>query len=149
MEVRLNKRQKIKQLFKKLGVKSNLTFKKLFKPAISKKVLLHYLDELEGKRSILPDYKPTNDKALLASLVLNNPELKPKQILQMFGLKKTLETVTVRELRVIFAKYNKRSWYRLMADVNKVKLPITQTFFGIVRKHLNKFKPLRMEKFLR
>jgi len=70
MEVRLNKRQKIKQLFKKLGIKSNLTFKKLFKPAISKKVLLHYLDELESKRSILHDYKPTSDKALLAALVL-------------------------------------------------------------------------------
>ena len=147
MEVRLNKRQKIKQLFKKLGIKSNLTFKKLFKPAISKKVLLHYLDELESKRSILPDYKSTNDKALLATLVLNNPELKTKQILQMFGLKKILETVTVRELRVIFAKHNKRTWYRLMADANKVKLPVIQSCFGVIRKHLNKFKPLRIEKF--
>lgn len=32
MEVRLNKRQKIKQLFEKLNIKNDLTFKKLFKP---------------------------------------------------------------------------------------------------------------------
>ena len=53
MEVRLNKRQKIKQLFKTLGIKSDLTLKKLFKPAIAKKVLLHYLDELESKRPLI------------------------------------------------------------------------------------------------
>jgi len=35
MEVRLNKRQKIKQSFNKLGISADLTFKKLFKPAIS------------------------------------------------------------------------------------------------------------------
>ena len=53
MEVRLNKRAKIKQLFKKLNIAATLTFKKLFKPAIAKKVLLHYLDELERNRSRL------------------------------------------------------------------------------------------------
>jgi len=46
MEVRLNKRAKLKQLFKNLGIATDLTFKKLFKPAVSKKVLTHYLDEL-------------------------------------------------------------------------------------------------------
>jgi len=75
MEVRLNKRQKIKQLFNKLGISANLTFKKLFKPAISKKVLLHYFDGLESKRSTLVDYKAKNEKTLLVDLILNNPIL--------------------------------------------------------------------------
>ncbi len=52
MEVRLNKRTKIKQLFKALGVKSDVTFKSLFKLAIARKVLLHYLDEIERKRPL-------------------------------------------------------------------------------------------------
>lgn len=43
MEVRLNKRQKIKSLFKTLDIKSDLTLKSLFKPAISRKILLHYI----------------------------------------------------------------------------------------------------------
>ena len=69
MEVRLNKRQKIKQLCTKLGIKANLTFHGLFKPAIAKKILLHYLQELESKRPALLDYKAKNDDALLAALM--------------------------------------------------------------------------------
>lgn len=47
--------------------------KKLFKPAIAKKVLLHHIGELERKRLPLLDYKATNAKALLIDLVMNNP----------------------------------------------------------------------------
>ncbi len=72
-------------------------------------IILYYLDELESKRSTLPDYKPKDDKTLLAALIFNNPTMSPKQIMQMFGLKKALEIVNVRELRVMFAKCNQRS----------------------------------------
>jgi len=145
MEIRLNKRQKIKQLFKTLGIKSDLTFKSLFRPVNSRKVLLHYVDIIESKRPGLLDYKITNDKALLAALVLNNPENSPKQTLQMFGLKKALETSTVRELRGMF-KCNDRSWYRLMADMNEMKLPIVQSPFKVIRECLTKFKALKLAK---
>ena len=75
----------MKQLFAKLGIKSDLSLKSLFKPAISKKVLLHYLDELENKRSPILDYKATNDKALLTDLIINNPHLSVKKIMQIYG----------------------------------------------------------------
>ena len=142
MEVRLNKRQKIKQLLKTLNIKSDLSLKSLFKPAISKKILLHYIDELESKRSVLLDYKPSNDKTLLSALIINNPEHSPKQILQMFGLKKSLESFNARELRTIFSKQNQRSWHRLMADADKIKLPIPSTSLNILREQLVKFKAL-------
>ncbi len=99
----------MKQLFKALGIKAELTFKKLFKPAISRTILLHYLDELESKRPMLLDYKARNDKALLATLICNNPDLTPKQLLMLFGLRKAFETMDARELRVMFAKCNQRS----------------------------------------
>lgn len=110
MEVQLNRRAKMKQLFKKLGIKQELTFKKLFKPALSKKILLHYLDEVENKRPLLLDYRAANGKALLADLIFSNPNLGPKQILQLYGLKQALDLVSPRELRIMFARYNKRSW---------------------------------------
>ena len=91
MELRLNKRQKIKQLFAKLGIKTDLTFKELFKPAIAKKLLLHYIDELKYARPPLLDYKPHDDKELIATLFVNNPDLKRKRIAQIYGLKKMLE----------------------------------------------------------
>ena len=92
------------------------------------------------------DYKAKNDKTLLVDLVLNNPDLGIRQILQLFGLKKVLEIVNLRELRSMFSKYNQRSWYRLMTDLNKVKLPNTQDSISIIKQHLIKFNPLRMQK---
>lgn len=136
MEVRLNKRQKIKHLFSKLRIKSDLTFKSLFKPSISKKVLLHYLQELESKRPVLLDYKATDDKALLAVLILNNPNLSAKRILQIFGLKKALESMNMRELRGLFAKQNQRGWHRLIADIKEVRLPGIQSPFRLIRDHI-------------
>jgi hypothetical protein len=152
MEVRLNKRKKINQLFKSLNIKSNLTFKSLFKSSISKKILLHYLDEIESKRSILIDYKPDPlrlgsegqaDKSLLAALIINNPHLSTHKILQLFGLKKALDVCNARELRGMFAKSQQRSWMRLIADANKINLPGIQSPFGIIREQLNKFKSVK------
>jgi hypothetical protein len=144
MEVRLNKRQKIKQLFAKLGIKSDLTFRNLFKPATAKKVLLHYLDELESKRPALLDYKAKDDEALLAVLCFNNPELRPKQILQMFGLKKALEFMTPRELRVLFSRFHSRRLQRFMAEIKKVKLPNDNNSFGNFREQILKFKSCKI-----
>lgn len=144
MEVRLNKRKKIKQLFNKLGIKSDLSFKSLFKPAISKKILLHYLDELESKRQPLLDYRTANDKDLLAELIFNNPELGSKRIMQMYGLSKALETMNIRELKGMLAKKNQRDWYRLMGDAKKVRLPGIQSPFLAIRKQILKFKSLNL-----
>lgn len=138
MEVRLAKRYKIKQLFKTLGIKADLTFHKLFKPAISKRVLMHYLDEIECKRPLLLDYKSTNNRALLTALICNNPELGPKQILQIYGLKQVLEDTNLRELRTLFTQYHIRGWYRLMADVQRVKLPSIVSPLRELRKQLIK-----------
>jgi hypothetical protein len=133
MEVRLNKRQKIKQLFAKLGIKSDLTLKSIFKPAISRKILLHYLDELESKRPALLDYKASNDKALLVELIVNNPELSARKIIQIYGLSKALENMNARELRGMFSKQNQREWNRMMAEIKDVKLPETQSPFKTIK----------------
>jgi len=139
MEVRLNKRQKMKQLFVKLGIKSDLTLKSLFKRAISRKVLLHNLDELESKRLPLLDYKAASDKALLADLIFNNPELSMKKIMQIYGLSKVLEVVNIRELRGMLSKRNQRDWSRFMGEVKTVKLPGTRKSFEVIRRHIMKY----------
>src|SRR3989344_2227113 len=99
MEVRLNKRQKIGQLFRTLGIQSELTLKNLFSPTIAQQVLLHYLDEIESKRLPLFDYKPTSPKSLLADLVINNPNIGIRKTMQLYGLKQAFESTTPRELR--------------------------------------------------
>lgn len=91
------------------------------------------------------DYKSDNE-TLLADLVFYNPELSPTKILQLFGLKQALNVMSSRELRMLFAKYNQRAWYRLMSEANKVTLPYTQRHLEIVRKELTKFNPLKGSK---
>lgn len=140
MEVRLTRKPKIKQLFKKLGITSDLTFKKLFKPAIAKKVLLHYLDEIEKKRPLLLDYKPSSAKGLLVDLLFNNPDLTPKYIMQAYGLKQALNEMNLRELRTIFEGKNKRNWYSLLGDAAKIKLPGTLSPLRNLREQLIKFE---------
>ncbi|MFZ5954409.1 MAG: hypothetical protein ACOYT8_04925 [Candidatus Dependentiae bacterium] len=145
MEVRLNKRVKIKELFTKLGIKTDVTFKKMFKPAISKKVLLHYFDELVSKRPLLLDYQSTNGKALLVDLMFNNPNLGPKQLLQLYGFKKVLEIMDMRELRTMFSRCSPRSWQRLIADVSKIQLSRALDHFKALREQLVKFEPINKQ----
>ncbi len=147
MEVRLNKRQKIGQLFQTLGIQSELTLKNLFNPTIAQKVLLHYLDELESKRLPLFDYKQTSPNSLLADLVINNPNIGIRKTIQLFGLKQAFDSITPRELRNMFNKYGQRSWYRLIAEAKTIKLPATKSHLGIVREHLTRFEPLKLVDF--
>ncbi len=142
MEVRLNKRQKIKQLFTKLGIKSDLYLKSLFKPAISKKVLLHYLDELESKRPALLDFKSMDDKTLLTALILNNPDLSAKKIMQVYGLSKALTVINLRELRSMFLKENLKSWNYFVSETQKIKLPAKTVVFQPLKSAISKSKKI-------
>ncbi len=147
IEVRLNKRQKIGQLFRMLGINSDLTFQNLFSQDISQKVLLHYLDELESKRLPLFDYKPSSPKSLLADLVIRNPKLGLKRTIQLYGLKQVFDTMTPRELRTMSNGYSQRTWYRLISDAKKINLPPTISPLNVVRQHLNSFQPLKLVDF--
>ncbi len=143
MEARLNNRRKIEQILKKVGIKAQLTFKGLFKTNIARKVLLHYLDEIERARPPLLDFKAGNAKSLLVALIFNNSTLSPRRILQLYGMKLALDHIGMRELRTMFGAYNKRSWYRLMADMKDVSTsshPIQPNSFKVIRDCLEEFK---------
>jgi hypothetical protein len=148
MEARLNNRRKIQQVLQKLNIKAQLTFKGLFKTNIARKVLLHYLDEIENARPALLDFKVNNTKSLLVALIFNNPTLSPRRILQLYGLKLALDTVSIRELRTMFGAYNKRSWYRLIADMKDVSItrqPTSSNPFKVIRDCLEKFEKLQQK----
>lgn len=147
MEVRLNKRQKIRQLFSKLSIQTELTLKNLFSTTIAQQVLLHYLGEVESRRLPLFDYRQTSSTSLLADLIINNPNIGVRKTIQLFGLKRALDNSTPRELRSMFGKYGQRSWFRLIAEVKKIKLPTSRSPLGIIREHLTDFVPLKLIDF--
>lgn len=126
-KIRLGKRAKIKQLFKKLDIDADFTFADLFSSSIARTVLLHYLDEIEKKRPPLLDFKAATEKGLLASMIINNPHLNPRTIMQLYGLKMALQHVSMRELRTMFGAHKARTWHRLMADASDFVYPGLQT----------------------
>ena len=147
MEVRLNKRQKISQMFKKLGINSELTFQSVFDSKNLKSVLLHYLGEVEKQRPALLDRTYNDPQALLADIVISNPNLGARQALQAFGLKQAFDKIGMRELRKILNRLSDRSWYRLVKTIKQVKLAKKNDTFGVIRKHLLSFDPLKLVDF--
>jgi len=148
MEVRLNKRQKIKQLFNALNINTDLTFKKLFKPALSKKVLLHYLDEIANQRTVLLDYKKFSLESLIAALITSNPRLSLSRLFRLLGLKFALDLTTWRELQNMIPRYGSRSWYYLKADIKNVTLPSVDHSFGFLRHSLLQFSNMNILTFI-
>ena len=145
MEVRLNTRTKIKQLFKKLDVRAPLTFDKLYKPAISRKVLLHYLDTLEQQQAPFFDISSTiTDKSLLSQLIVQNPHLSTTKVIQLFGLERLLETMTMQELQQMFAHHHLRSLQRLLADARALVVPARIDTFDVIKKQVQKGRTLKL-----
>ena len=88
------------------------------------------------------DFKTSNTKNLLVTLIFNNPDLSLRRIMQLYGMKMALEHISMRELRTMFGSYNKRSWYRLVADMKDVALTQRSTPpnpFRVIRDCLEEF----------
>jgi hypothetical protein len=51
---------------------------------------VHYLEEIEGTRPLLLDFKASNAKSLLIALIFNNSTLSTCHILQLHGMKLAL-----------------------------------------------------------
>jgi hypothetical protein len=147
LEARYNKRAKIRQVLKGLGLDIEPTLKNLFNSKTSQLVLLQFLKELEMARPVLLDYKPQNEKALLPDIIINNPTFPPRKVIMLYGLKLAMDRYEMRELRKLFAKYNHRSWYRLVKESQNVKLPTKQDTFKTLREQLIEFKPLKLIDF--
>lgn len=147
MEVRLNKRQKIKQLLNSLNIETESSFQNLFNASVSKCVLFHYLDQIEDHRNVLSNYKMTTDKDFLVHLVTNNLALGAAKSLQIFGLKKALETITLRELRTIFYKISNQSRYRMTNVTNNLSLQAFPSPLISIREVINDFKPLHIGEY--
>lgn len=148
MEVRLNKRQKIRQILKKVGYEHEIVFQHLFSPLLSQAVLVYYLDDLEDRRPPIIDYQASTPNTLLADLIINNPTMGPVKLLQLFGLKMAIDKIGVRGLRAMLKKSSTRSWYRLMAEGRKITLPSNTTpTFQIIRQNLDTFEPVSLKAY--
>lgn len=116
MEIRLNKRAKIRQVFDKLEIASDLSFRSIFKSEISQKVLLYYLAEIKKGYGLLA-YRPKSMKDFIAEFKINNPKVKIRKMLQVYAVQIGIAEMGVREFREATATYGRHNWDRLKKDL--------------------------------
>lgn len=144
MEIRLNKRQKINQILRKIDKEVEPTFVNIFNQDTAKKVLLYYLNEIEEAYPPLLIYQYDSPKKFFEGLLIANPKLKPTQALKLTGFRSLLDEIGVREYRHITKRFGNYHWYSLnkkMKDLNKTKEP---SVFSMLKKEITKFEPLRL-----
>ncbi len=147
MEVRLNKRQKLKQVLNKVGTPVEPTFESLFNKEIARKVLLHYMTEMEKGYPAILDYDFSDAKTLLSDIVIGKKKVGLKEALAILGLRTIIAEVGVREFREITKKYSKITWYRLNKEMKEISSVSGQQPFLAIRKCLEEFKPLKLIDF--
>lgn len=144
MEVRLNRRQKIRVVLKDLNFEGEPTFQTLYNQDLSQKVLMKYLSEIEQGYPSLLYYQRRSSQAFLSDFLVSNPETKMDKAIKALGLKTVIDDVGLRGLREILRKYGNRSWYRLYKEARGIKMPQSFNCFSILKNQLEKFQPFRV-----
>lgn len=148
MEIRLNQRQKIREILKKIGVEIEPTFGNLFKKEIAQKVLLYYAAQIEDDYPRLLYSKPKSAKDFIAQFIIDNPKTKLKDPIMALGFYSALEEVSTREIRELLRKHSKGVWYRFFRQINSFNYPKSNSSaFELIRNSINEFKPLKLVDF--
>lgn len=147
MEIRLNKRQKIKHILKLIQNEVEPTFINLFNQNISKKVLLHFIDEVENALPPLLAYHQNSPKKLFSGFLIANPGIKLNKLLTMFGLKSLIDDIGTRGFRQLTKRYGQSAWYGLNKEMKQLKTTDEPSVFNLLRKEVTAFKPLRLLDF--
>lgn len=116
MEVRLNKRDKIKRLFKELDIETELDFQNMFSKSISQKILLYYLEKIRSSYPSIVSSK-INSEQLLMRLISEYPKMKLRKVLMVLGAKALFDEIGVRAFREIIKGFGTRGWYSLRKEL--------------------------------
>ena len=143
VEIRLNKRQKIRHILKKVGKEVEPSFINLFNQNLSKKILLFYLETLEDAYPPLLMYPQNTPEKFFTGLLVANPKIKLMPAIKMVGLRALLDEVGVRGFRELTKRYKNSSWYSLNKEMKKLNVADETSVFSILRENLNKFEPVK------
>lgn len=144
VEIRLNKRQKISQILRFIGKDFEPTFVNIFNQDTAKKVLLHYISEIEEAYPPLLTYQYDSPKKFFEKLLVANPKLKPTQALELMGFRMLLEEIGVREYRQMTKRHGNYYWYSLNQKMKKLNYTDEISVFSLLRKQITKFEPLKL-----
>lgn len=143
IEIRLNRRQKIRQILKNIDKPVEPIFANLFNQDIAQKVLLHYLNEIEQAYPPLFAYEYNTPKKFFEDILISNPTLKPTQALELMGFRTLLNEIGVREYRQIIKNHGDYYWYSLNKKMKALKQGKDVNVFSMLKDRINKFEPIR------
>lgn len=147
VEIRLNRRQKISQILKKIGKEIEPTFADIFCQDTAKRVLLHYINEIEEAYPPLLTYQYDSPKKFFERLLIANPKIKPTQALELMGFRMLLEEIGVREYRQMTKRYGSYYWYSLNQKMKKLNYTDEISVFSLLKKQITDFKPMKLLDF--
>jgi hypothetical protein len=148
IEVRLNTREKIKQVLKTVNITTEITFKNLFNKDISKNVVCYYWQNIESDINICSiDVKsPSNT---LGMIINSNIGIKPSKALKLLSAIIIGQEVGFRTLRNILNLNGKNNdyWYKLLKELKEVTFPKGQKYQSIkeISKSIRSFAPLSLK----
>lgn len=143
MEVRLNKRDKIKRLFKDLDIQTELHFKSLFSKSISKKVLLYYFEKIRSNYPSVISLKLSNEK-LLMRIRSDYPDMKLRKVLMVLGAKALFDEVGVRAFRELIRSFGLRKWYSIKGELKEIGITSQENIFEKMYQSLIRYKTVRV-----
>lgn len=146
-EIRLAKRQKIKQLFKSLGLKEEPTFEDVFPCAVSQKVLLHHWSGFNTElNKLMLGFIPKPVDALV-SLVTQPRKVQAIQSLAKIGLIYLSRDEGVRKVRqIIDDSYGAKTWERVKKLSQDFPIASKYGFVQEIESALRVFEPYRYVK---
>ena len=147
VEIRLNRRQKINQILKKIGKEIEPTFINIFSQETAKAVLLYYIKEVEEAYPPLLTYQYDSPKKFFENLLIANPEIKPTQALELTAFRALLDEIGVREYRQITKRYGSYYWYSLNKKMKRLGKTNEISVFSLLREQITDFEPLKLLDF--
>jgi len=144
VEIRLNKRQKISQILRLINKEVEPTFINIFNQDTAKKVLSHYIEEIENAYPPLLTYQYNSPKKFFSGFIRANHTAKLTQALKMLGLRVLIDEIGVREFRKMTKHYGSSAWYSLNKEMKALTQTDEPSVFSLLREQVNKFEPLKL-----
>lgn len=147
MEIRLGKKQKLKQILSKIGLDIVPTFQNMFKQDVAKKVLLYYLTIIEDAYPPILRYQFDDPVKFFNDFLIQNQNKRYSSAFKYVGVRAIMDLMGTNEFRNLLNKYNPSIWYALNKDMKKLKkLPETDTF-NLLRDTVTNYQPLKLVDF--
>lgn len=141
LEMRLNTRKKIKEVFEKNNIQTELTFVKLFKEDISKVVIKYYWNMI-AKDTIIQIDSDKKPEDFFIDIAINNPDLDVNNILKMMGILYLINSIGQNGFELLLAgRCSLRTIQRYRKELKDLKLEKgTQNFIiSYITKEIQRF----------